>query len=130
MKTRTSDKWVNYSYGSIQIKQQVGYCIVGAFLVHGRATNIHELTRLTMTQTWGGGHHLFPYNIFYDWPWGLHPNVIFLGIPKLRIPKFPKLGLSSFWKPPTSCIDLQLRKILKAHIEKFPTICGMPFACI
>jgi hypothetical protein len=40
----------------------------------------------------GGNHHLPPYNILWDWPWGLHPNVIFLEIPKLRVLKFPKLG--------------------------------------
>jgi hypothetical protein len=34
MGTRTSDKWVNYSYGLVQTEQQVGECIVGAFLVH------------------------------------------------------------------------------------------------
>jgi len=30
----------------------------------------------------GGNYHLPLYNILYDWPWGLHPNVIFLEIPK------------------------------------------------
>ncbi len=32
-----------------------------------------------------------------------------LGIPKLGIPKFPKLGLSAFWKAITSCVDLRLK---------------------
>jgi hypothetical protein len=31
---RTSDKSISYSHGPTHIKQQVGECIVGAFLVH------------------------------------------------------------------------------------------------
>jgi hypothetical protein len=38
MGTRESDKQVDYSHGLAQTKQQVGKCVVGAFLVHGRAT--------------------------------------------------------------------------------------------
>jgi hypothetical protein len=34
MGTRKSDKQVNYSHGPAQTKQQVGLCIIGAFLVH------------------------------------------------------------------------------------------------
>jgi hypothetical protein len=52
MGTRMSDKRVNYSHEPTQIKQ-VGRCVIGAILVHERATNIHELTRLTTAQTWG-----------------------------------------------------------------------------
>jgi len=33
---RTNDKRVNYSHEFAQTKQQVGWCIVGAILVHGR----------------------------------------------------------------------------------------------
>jgi hypothetical protein len=54
----------------------------------------------------GGSHHLPPYNIPYGSPWGLHPNVIFLRIPKSRVPKFPKLRLSSLWMPIISCENL------------------------
>jgi hypothetical protein len=38
-----------------------------------------------------------------------------LGIPKLGVPKFLKLGLSQFWKPITSCADLWLRWGLKKN---------------
>jgi hypothetical protein len=34
MVIRTSDKWVNYSHGPVQTKQQVSESIVGTFLVH------------------------------------------------------------------------------------------------
>ncbi len=39
---RMSDKWVNYSYGLAQTKQQVGSCKIKALLVHGR-TQIHKI---------------------------------------------------------------------------------------
>ncbi len=32
-----------------------------------------------------------------------------LGIPKLGVSKFPKLGVPTLWKAITSCVDLQLR---------------------
>jgi len=54
-----------------------------------------------------GSHHLPPYSFLCDWPWGLHPNVIFSGTPKSRIPKFPKLGFLPFWRPIISCADLK-----------------------
>ncbi len=44
VKTKTNDKQVNYSHGFAQTKQQVGWWIVGAFLVHGRIMGIHKLT--------------------------------------------------------------------------------------
>ncbi len=40
------------------------------------------LTRLTTTWTWGGSHHLPPYNILYASPQGPHPNGNFSEIPK------------------------------------------------
>jgi hypothetical protein len=49
MKTRMSDKQINYSYRFAQTKQQVGYCIVGALLVHERTTRVHRLRKLTTT---------------------------------------------------------------------------------
>jgi len=45
----------------------------------------------------GRSPHLPLYNVLCDWPHGLHSNVIFLGTPKSRIPKFPKLELKSLW---------------------------------
>jgi hypothetical protein len=39
----------------------------------------------------------------------------FPGIPKLRIPKFSKLGLSRFWRPITFCANLRLRWSLKEN---------------
>ncbi len=50
---RKNDKQVNYSHEPIQTKQQVGQCVVGAFLLHGRTRGKHGLTRLTMAQAWG-----------------------------------------------------------------------------
>jgi hypothetical protein len=50
MGTKTNDKWVNYSYGLTQIKQQIDKCIIITFLVHGQATSIHIFTRFTTIQ--------------------------------------------------------------------------------
>jgi hypothetical protein len=52
MGTKKNYKQVNYSHGLAQTKQQVGYNIIGAFLVHGRTIGKHELTKLTTAQTW------------------------------------------------------------------------------
>ncbi len=108
MGNKTSGKWVNYSYGYAQTKQQVGQCIVGTFLVHGQTMGIHEFTRLTRPE-FGGSHHLPPYSILYDQPWGLQPNVIFFKTSKSGILKFRKLGFLPLWKPITSCVNLQLK---------------------
>jgi len=51
--TRKSDKQVNYSHKPTQTKQEIGSCIVGALVVHGRPTNKHEFTRFTTARTWG-----------------------------------------------------------------------------
>jgi len=48
MGTRTNNKQVSYSYGPTQTKQQVGKCIIGTLLVHGKAMGIHGLTKFTM----------------------------------------------------------------------------------
>jgi len=53
MGTRMCDKWVNYSCQFAQTKQQVGYYIVEAFLMHGRTTSIHGFKGLTMAWIWG-----------------------------------------------------------------------------
>ncbi len=50
--TRTSDNESIFIWNYTN-QQQVGSCIVGAFLVHGRNTCIDGFTRLTMTRTWG-----------------------------------------------------------------------------
>ncbi len=47
MGTRESDKKINYSHKLAQTKQQVGWCVVGTLLVHGRTTSKHKFTRLT-----------------------------------------------------------------------------------
>jgi len=52
MGTRMNDKWVNYSHGPAQTKQQIGYCVVETFFVHKRAISIHEFTRLITAWTW------------------------------------------------------------------------------
>ncbi len=44
---------------------------------------------------------------------GLHPNAIFLGTPKLGVPKFLKLRTPPLWTPITSCANLQLKQGLK-----------------
>ncbi len=78
MGIRTNDKRVNYSHKPTQTKQQVGQCMVGALLVHGRAMGIFEFTRLirlTTTQTWEKPPPSL-YSIFCAWPRGVHPNVI------------------------------------------------------
>ncbi len=103
-----SDKHVNYSYQSTQTKQQVGQCIVGAFLVHEQAAGIHEFPIFTIVRTWGSHHHP-PYNILYDSPRGLHSNDIILGTPKLGVSQFLKLGLLPLYTPITSSTNLRLR---------------------
>jgi hypothetical protein len=53
MGIRTNEKWVNYSHGPTQTRQQVSQCIIRAPLVYGQAMGKHGLTRLTMAQIWG-----------------------------------------------------------------------------
>ncbi len=65
MGIRMSDKRVNYSHELAQIKQEVGYCIVGALMVHEWTTSIYKLIRFTTTWI-GGNHHLSPYSIICD----------------------------------------------------------------
>jgi hypothetical protein len=61
MVIKTNDKWVNYSHGPTQTKQQVGKCVVGTFLVHKQATDKHKFIKLTTKI--GRSHHLPPYSI-------------------------------------------------------------------
>jgi hypothetical protein len=51
MGTRMNYKLVNYSHELTHTKQQVDWCIIGTFFVHGRAMGNHKVTRLTMAQT-------------------------------------------------------------------------------
>jgi hypothetical protein len=39
-----------------------------------------------------GSHHLPHYSILYDWPHGLHPNVILFRDSQAESPKIPKIG--------------------------------------
>jgi hypothetical protein len=66
-----NDKQVNYSHRLAQTKQQVGKCVVRAFLM----TNESRAYTNSQDSPWpklGGSHHLPPYNILK----GLHPIVI------------------------------------------------------
>ncbi len=65
-------------------------------------TNSQDSPRLGF----GGSHHLPPYSILCVWPWGLHPNGVFLETSKLRVMKFPKVRLLPFQMPITSCENL------------------------
>ncbi len=88
MGTRKIDKKLNYSHGFAQTKQQVGYYIVGALLVHEQAMGKHELTKLTTYQTWGKPP---PSPLWYTLclATGLAPKCHFV----LGVSKFPKLEL-------------------------------------
>ncbi len=46
---------------------------------------------------------------FYAWPWDNYPNVILSQDSQVEVLKFPKLGLSRFWRPIILCVDLWLR---------------------
>ncbi len=119
---RKSDKRVNYSHRLARTKQQVSYCIVGAFLVHGWATGKHRLIRLTTARIWGS-HHLSPHNILYAWPQGQHPNVILSQNSQVGVPKFFQLGLSQLWGPITLCANLRLKWGLKQHWDLSNSMC-------
>ncbi len=59
MGTKMNNKRVKYSHGPTQIKQQLGQCIAGTFLVHGLIIGKHKFTKLTRLIT--------------DWTWGKPP---------------------------------------------------------
>jgi hypothetical protein len=40
----------------------------------------------------GGSHHLCPYNILYNWQWGLHPNVILSWDSQVGSPEVLEIG--------------------------------------
>jgi hypothetical protein len=72
----------------------------------------------------GGSHHLPPYNIFCDSPWGLHPNGVFPRTPKLGISQFLKLGFLPLWTPIASCADLWLKWSLKQGYSLHWDLCN------
>ncbi len=97
MGDRNSDKQVNYSHGLAKIKQQIGSCVVGAFLVHGRATCKHEFTKTHHGLDLGEAT-TFPRIVFYVFGHGACIPMSFCsGTPKLGVLKFSKLGLSRLW---------------------------------
>jgi hypothetical protein len=63
-------------------------------LVLGQATGDLGLTWLT-TPTLRRSHHLTPYSILCDSPWGLHPNGTFSWDSQVEVPKSTKV--SRFW---------------------------------
>jgi hypothetical protein len=65
MDIRMSDKWINYSYGSTQTKQQVGQCIVGTFWCMDEPQINMNSQYSPQPELWGN-HHLPLYNIFCD----------------------------------------------------------------
>ncbi len=61
-------------------------------------------TNFTRPATFGRRHHSPPYNMYCDFPWGLHPNDIFswdsqMGVPKLGhyCPKIPNAHIFFKW---------------------------------
>jgi len=94
----------------------------------------------------GGSHHLPPYSILYNTPWGLHPNGSFsrdsqVGVPKLsrKCPGWSPgtLGAHISWLPslikmrskqtPCSTPDSDVRK--RSRRGRFPTFNGRESNC-
>jgi len=74
----------------------------GAWMSHGQ-TQTHKTHRSSDL----GEATTFPFIVFFVPSHGAFNQMSFCpGIPKLRIPKFLKLGLPQFWKPITSYADL------------------------
>jgi hypothetical protein len=90
MGTTKSDKQVNYSHRPTQIKQRVGKCIVGTFLVHKWITNKHELTRLISSQPGLGEATTFPLIVFF-----VHGHEA--SIQMSFCPRTPKLESQNSW---------------------------------
>jgi hypothetical protein len=86
---------------------QNGECIVGAFLVLGRATGNLD-TQDSLQPELGGSHHLPPYSIPCSSLWGSHPNGFFVWDSQVGVPKFPQLGLPQLWGRIILCADLRL----------------------
>jgi hypothetical protein len=72
-----SDEQVNYSYRFPP--NQTTSWLVHSWNIFGART--YTDSQDSLQPELGGGHHLPLYSIFYDSPWGLHPNDIFLQTP-------------------------------------------------
>jgi hypothetical protein len=80
----------------------------GAKMSHGQLGH----TKFTMARTWGS-HHLPPYAILYNFPWGPHPNGLLSRDSHLGVLKFPQLGLPWLWRRITWHANLRLQWGLK-----------------
>jgi hypothetical protein len=61
----------------------------------------------------GVNHHLPPYSILCNSPWGPHPNGFLSRDSQVGIPKFSQLGFSWLWGCIISCANLWLQWGLK-----------------
>ncbi len=109
---KANNKWVMCSWS-----------IFGAWTNHGHTQthNTHHGQDLKKATT-------FPFIIFFVISHGGYTQMSFCPeTPKLKILKFPKLGLLTICKPVISCANLwlwwSLRRVL-ALVESFPKICG------
>ncbi len=114
-----NDKQINYSHGLAQTKQQVGQCIVGAFLVYRLTTGKHGFKKLTTTRIWGR-NHLPLYSILCAQPQDQHPNVILSWDESLKILKIETpttLDTHKFvCKPP---IEVSIKAKLQSSLRAF-----------
>ncbi len=60
-----------------------------------------------------GSHHLPPYNILCNSPWGAHPNGFLSRDSQMGVPKFPQLRLPPIWRCIIFYLDLRLQCGLK-----------------
>jgi hypothetical protein len=88
MGTKKIDKQLNYSHGLAQTKQQVGQCIIEAFLMHGRVTNKHKLARPTTVPNLGEAN-TFPLILYSVLKHGTNIQMSFC-------PRTPKLESRNF----------------------------------
>jgi hypothetical protein len=91
---------------------QSGYCKVGAPLVLRRATG-NMNTQDSPRPGLGGSHHLPPYSILCNSPWGLHPNGYFSRDSRVGVPKSCQMELPQLWSPITLRADLGSQCSLK-----------------
>jgi hypothetical protein len=61
----------------------------------------------------GGSHHLPPYSISCNSPWGPHPNGFLPWDSHLGVPKIPHMGFLRLWRRITWRADLRLQWDLK-----------------
>jgi len=97
----------------LHTKQQVGYYIVRALLMHKGITSKNGFTRLTHNLDLGEAT-TFLLIIFSMFGHGACTQLSFcLETPKLEILKFSKLRFMQLWRPIAFCVDLWLRWGLK-----------------